>query len=158
MSLFSAAIGRDSVSLLKFPFLRHVLVLSCDISAVCCSKYPCCYFSNNFCFQLIVVLLIFMLSVSGRLNSSFFALFYVVFTYWYLHDWNVLNLLLVAASPDHTDWIHMMDAYIQFAKMTLNLLYSIPTICQNDSWNSSNALTVKHGYFCLFRKTFPSPS
>ena len=26
-----AAIGRDSVSLLKFPFLSHVQVLSCDI-------------------------------------------------------------------------------------------------------------------------------
>ena len=31
MALSCAAIRRDSVSLLKFPFLSHVLVLSCEI-------------------------------------------------------------------------------------------------------------------------------
>ena len=32
MALFCAAIRRDSVSLLKFPFLSHVLVFSCEMS------------------------------------------------------------------------------------------------------------------------------
>ena len=39
MALFCAAIRRDSVSLLKFPFLSHVQILSCDIVTAGLFKY-----------------------------------------------------------------------------------------------------------------------
>ena len=52
--LFCDAIRSDSVFLIKFPFLNHVQVLSCEISSVCRLKYPC--FSSYFCFLIVVLL------------------------------------------------------------------------------------------------------
>ena len=46
MALFAAAIRRDSVSLLRFLFLSHVQVISCEILLVC-HTYSC--FSSHFC-------------------------------------------------------------------------------------------------------------
>ena len=63
MALFCAAIKRDSVSLLKFPFRSYVLVFSNKILSVCRLKYLYSYFSSHFWFLVIVVQLIFMLSV-----------------------------------------------------------------------------------------------
>ena len=63
MAIFCAAIRRDSISFLKFLFLSHVLVFLCLISLVCRLKYPYSCFSSHFCFLIIVVLLILMLSV-----------------------------------------------------------------------------------------------
>ena len=63
MALFCAAISRDSVSLLKFPFLSQIQVFSREISLVCLLKYQYSYFSFRFRFLAIVFLLIFMLSV-----------------------------------------------------------------------------------------------
>ena len=62
MALFYAAIGRNSFSLLRFPFFIHVQVFSFEISLVCRLKYPynCLFF--HFCFQVIVVLLICVMS------------------------------------------------------------------------------------------------
>ena len=40
MELFCAAIWRYSVSLLKFPFFSHVLVLSCEMLFISCIKRP----------------------------------------------------------------------------------------------------------------------
>ena len=40
MVLFCVTIKRDSVSLLRFPFLSHVQVFSCEISFVCLFKCP----------------------------------------------------------------------------------------------------------------------
>ena len=59
---FFAAIIRYSDSLLRFQFF-YVQVFLCEISIVCCLKYPYCYFSSHFCFLVIVVLLIFVLFV-----------------------------------------------------------------------------------------------
>ena len=63
MALFCAAIRRDSVSLLRFRFLSLVQVFSCEIllSRLKCSL-SC--FSSRFCFLVIVILLVFVLSVS----------------------------------------------------------------------------------------------
>ena len=55
-ALFSAAIMRDSVLVLKFPFLRHVHVLSYEMVFI--SRLKSC-FSSHFCF-----LVVFLLSVS----------------------------------------------------------------------------------------------
>ena len=40
MALFCAAIRRDSVSLLRFPFLSHVQVFSCEMLLISCLKRP----------------------------------------------------------------------------------------------------------------------
>ena len=81
MALFCAAFRKDSVSLLRFPFLSHVNVFLCEISLVCRLKYPYSCFSSHFCFLVIVVLLIFMLPV---LQLVFLCTFYVGFesSYW----------------------------------------------------------------------------
>ena len=81
MALFCTVIGRDSFSLLRFPFLSHIDVFSCEISLVCCLKYPYRCFSCHFTF------LFFFLSVYRRVisifcigcNQSSSALFYLFF-------------------------------------------------------------------------------
>ena len=58
MALFCAAIRRESVSLLRLPFLSHVQVLSCEMLFIS-------HFSSHFCFLVFVVLLVLALSVSS---------------------------------------------------------------------------------------------
>ena len=64
MALICAAIRRDSVSLLKFPFLSHVQVLSSGILFISRLKRPQSCFPSHFCFLVIVILLSIVLSVS----------------------------------------------------------------------------------------------
>ena len=70
ISLFCAAIRRDSVSLLRFPFLSHVHVFLWTLI----SRFKCSLscFSSHFCFLINVVLLVLMLSVfvSDGCNKS----------------------------------------------------------------------------------------
>ena len=63
MALFCASIRSDSVSLLKFPFLSHVQAFSCEFSSLCRLRYLNSYFSSHFCFLLIVVLGIIIISI-----------------------------------------------------------------------------------------------
>ena len=63
MALFCAAIRRDSVSFLKFPFLSHVQVLSCEMLLISRLKRPWSCFSSHFCFLVFVILLSIVLSV-----------------------------------------------------------------------------------------------
>ena len=63
-ALFCVVIRRDSVSLLKFPFLSHVQVLSCEMLFISRLKRPQSYFPSHFCFLVIVILLSIVLSVS----------------------------------------------------------------------------------------------
>ena len=63
LALFCAAIRRDSVSLLKFPFLSHFRVLSCEILFISRLKRPYIYFPSHFCFLVIIILLSIVLSV-----------------------------------------------------------------------------------------------
>ena len=89
MGLFNGAIKRDSVSLLKHPFLSYVQVFSCEILSVCSLKYTYSCFSSHFCFVVNIVLLIFMLSVVFLVTVISLSLFffYVVFEspYWWIH-------------------------------------------------------------------------
>ena len=83
MALFFAAIRRDSVSLLRFPFLNHVQVFSCENLLVCRLKCPYSCFSSNFCFLVIFILLMFvftvlLLVVVISLPSCFFLCLLVV--------------------------------------------------------------------------------
>ena len=77
MALFSAAIGKDSVSLLKFTFLSHVQVLSCEIMFISRLKRP---FPSHFCFLVIIIQLPIVLSVLFRMAviSPRLCFFYVV--------------------------------------------------------------------------------
>ena len=81
MALFSAAIRRDSVSPLRFPFLSHVHIFSSEMSLVSRLKHPLsCFsfhflFSGHFCsFDPRVISI-----ASGGCNQSSSTLFYVVF-------------------------------------------------------------------------------
>ena len=60
MVSFCAAIRRDSISLLRFPFLNHVKLFSCEISLVFRSKCPCSCFSSHFCFLVLFCFLFFL--------------------------------------------------------------------------------------------------
>ena len=64
MALFCAAIRRDSVSLLKFPFLSHVQVFWCEKLLISRLKRSQGYFSSHFCFLVIFFLLFIVLSGS----------------------------------------------------------------------------------------------
>ena len=64
MELFCAAIRRDSVSLLKFPFLSQVQVLLCEMLFISLLKHTYSCFSFHFCFLIIVIMLFIMLLVS----------------------------------------------------------------------------------------------
>ena len=57
IALSCAAIRRDSVSLLKFPFRSHVHVLSCEILFMSRLKRPWSCFPSHVCFLVIVILL-----------------------------------------------------------------------------------------------------
>ena len=63
IALFCAAIRKDSVSFLKFPFLSHVQVLSCEMLFISRSKLPWSCFSFHFCFLVFVILLSIVSSV-----------------------------------------------------------------------------------------------
>ena len=71
MALFCAAIRRDSVSLLKFPFLSHVQVFSFEILFISRLKHPLSCFSSRFCFLVSFILLVTMLSVSFLMALCF---------------------------------------------------------------------------------------
>ena len=75
MALFCATIRRDSVSLLKFPFLIHVHVFSGTMLLVSCLKRPYSCFSSHFCF---LVMIRDVSIVSGCCYQSSSTLFYVV--------------------------------------------------------------------------------
>ena len=86
---------RDSVSLLRLPFLSHVHVFIYDMSLVSHLKCPKSCFSSHFCFLVISGLLILVSSVSphvvsivsGDCNQYSSAFFCVVFKslYWYVN-------------------------------------------------------------------------
>ena len=63
MALFYAAIRRDPVSLLKFSFLSHIQVFLCEMLLISHLKHTVLFFFP-FYFLVIVILLVFVLSVS----------------------------------------------------------------------------------------------
>ena len=75
MALFFTAIRRDSVSLIKFPFLSHVNVLWCEMLFISRLKRPWNCFSSHFCFLVFVILLSIVLSVLFLMWSVLFRVF-----------------------------------------------------------------------------------
>ena len=85
MVLSCAAIRRDSVSLLKFPFLSHVQVLSCEILFTSRLNCPIELFSfpflfPSYCHSVVHRVLSF---VSSDCNESSFVCLYIVFESFY---------------------------------------------------------------------------
>ena len=145
MALFCAAIRRDSVSLLRFPFLSHVQVFSGEISLVCRLKWTYNNLSSHFRFLVIFALLMFVLFVlSRRGNQSSPALFYAVFSSLYsmhrryLECWQVGFLLLFLTHivclshlwdvrPYASSWVFLFSgSFIEvFLSSTLRMVPSI---------------------------------
>ena len=67
MALFCVAWIRDSVFLLRVPFRSHLLVLSCEISPVCCFKTIQLFFFH-FC-SLVIVFLFVLMSLAPLLTA-----------------------------------------------------------------------------------------
>ncbi len=82
MALTRATIRRDSVSLLRFPFLSQVQIFSYDISLVCRLKCQYNCFSSHFCFLVIFVLYIIIIII----HSSFSHQRYLMVFHWSLSD------------------------------------------------------------------------
>ena len=89
MALFCTAIRRDSVYLLRFSFLGCVHIFSCEMLLISYLKHPQSCFSSHFCFLVIVILLVLVLSVLFLVAViSLLPCFrYVVFKslYWYIN-------------------------------------------------------------------------
>ena len=64
MALSCAAIRRDSVSLLRFPFLSQVQVFWCEMLFIRRLKRPLSCFPSHFCFLVVVILSFIVFSVS----------------------------------------------------------------------------------------------
>ena len=101
MELFWVAIRRNSVSFLRFPFLGHVQDFSREISLVRRLKCPFTYFSSHFCFQVIFVFLMLVLSalflvavISFPLHFLCYLLVFVSLHQRYLECWRVPSLRL----------------------------------------------------------------
>ena len=79
MVLFCTAIRRDSVSFIKFPFLSHVQVLSCEMSFDSRFKRPySCFPSHVFPSYCHSIDLRVVSIVTGGCNQTSFVLFYIV--------------------------------------------------------------------------------
>ena len=108
MALFCTAIKRDSVSLLRFPFLCHVQVFSFESSLFCCLKCP--YgFSSNFCFLVLSVDAWVVCIDFGRSNQSSSAFFHVVFESLY---WCIDAIFNPGKSPSSFFSWHIQSVYV----------------------------------------------
>ena len=98
MALFCAAIRRDSVSLLKFPFLSHVQVLLCEMLFISRLNRPWGCFPSHFCFLVFVIVLFIVLSVLFLMavisHLSCFLCSHRVVVWKCLRCWQVLFLSL----------------------------------------------------------------
>ena len=105
MVLFRAAIGIDSVSLLRFPFLGHIQIFSCEISLV----YPLkCSFI--FCF-LVIFMLMLVLSILFLLAVNSLP----------------LRIFMLSSS-------HCIDASTLTWIMASLLLFLTHTVCLSHLW------------------------
>ena len=110
-TFFWAAIWRDSISLLKCPFLSHVQVSLCEILLGCCMKYPYSCFSSYFCFLVIIFLLIMMLAMLVTIIRLSLFSFYVVINslYWCIHA-----IFSTAESSSSFLSRHILSIYVIF--------------------------------------------
>ena len=106
MALFCAAIRRDLVSFLNFPFLSHIQIALCEISLACLLKCPDSVYLLSYCsvvvYGLFLVAVLLLLSYSFQSSSDQRSLmvfcdskspgFFLVF-------WPISTMLLSGWSP-----------------------------------------------------------
>ena len=145
-SLFCAAVRKDSVSLFGFPFLGHIQVFPPEISSVCHLKYSSNHFSYNFCFEVIVVLLIFVLFLLGVIRP--FLLFYIVvleFLYWYIKA--IVNVGASSLCPSFLDTYH--HGVVPPARISLTLSHHFSLSFIASGW-SSGLHSVSSRSCCMY--------
>ena len=96
MMLFCAVIRKDSVSLLKFPFLCRVQVFPCEILLICRLKCPYSWFSSHFCFLVIIVFLILVFLVLFLVTVLNFSLLFFMKSSRHLIDISTLSSMLAS--------------------------------------------------------------
>ena len=100
MALFCPAIRRDSISLLRFPFLNHVHIFFSEKLLTSCLKRQLSCFASHFWFLVVIVQLVFVLSVLLRvavisLPPRFWSLQVVVLMHQHCFQcWQVIFFLL----------------------------------------------------------------
>ena len=100
--VFCAALRRDLVFLLWFPFLSHDQIFLCEILRVCRLKGPYNYFSSHF-FLVIVVLLIFILLVLFLVAVISLYLIFFMKSLRRLIDVSMLSSMLASLLPPFSD-------------------------------------------------------
>ena len=123
MALFCTAIRRDSISLLKFPFLSHVQVFLCEVLFISRLERPQLFFFPflfpSYCHSVVhhVVSI-----VSDCCNQSSFVFFYVV-----LESYRCVNTVFNSSSPLPPFLIHIVCQHclwdvVPYASLLLLLL------------------------------------
>ena len=121
IALFCAAIGRDSVSLLRFLFLSHVHVSSCLMLLISRLKRTQICFSSNICFLVIVFLLVLVLSVLFLVAVINFFLRFSMYSLSHYIDASTLSSILVSPLPPS-----LLDTYsLSTSSLGCNALYMV---------------------------------
>ena len=126
MTMFCAAIKKDSVSLLRFSFLSHVQVYSYEIFFVCCLKYPYSCLSSHFYFLVIVVLLILVLFVLFLVTVICLSLFFLC-NLWVIIL--VLSLILVSPLSSFLDTYSLSISFLECKAFISSLVFLLSSPC-----------------------------
>ena len=170
MALFCAAIRSDSVSLLMFLFFSHVQVFLRKIPLVCCMKCPYSWFFSHFCFLVIFVLLMFVLSVLfvvTVINLPLLFLSHYIDTL--MLSWKLVNPLppffdtysMSLSSLGCKAFFIVMNFLVPFTEVHLSfILRIVPSMLRRGQprylsiwWDSSYSLVLS-SFLVLLRYTF----
>ena len=152
MALLCVVIRSDSVSLLRFPFHGHVHEILLEktwtlsrSSRVRFRQFSFLesYFPSHFCFPIIVVLLIFMLSMLFLVTV--FALFYEVFeSYWCMYALFSADVSFLLIFLTHIICLCHLSDVMPYASL-LTFLSSSPFVVVLHSIISRMALSILKG-------------
>ena len=134
MVLICAAIRGHSLSYLRFLFLSLVQILSHQISLVCLLKSPYSCFSSHFCFPVIFVLLMFVLSVLLVVTLIYLSMLFFFHFLWSIQVWMDASM-----RPSTLWWVLVF------------LLFLIYTICLRHLWD---VRPYESSWFYLFSGPF----
>ena len=128
MALFCAALRRESVSLLRFPFISYVQDFSCEISLVCHLECPYSSFSSHFCFLVIFVLFMFVLSVLFLFTVISHPLHFLMESSSHLIDVSTLSFILASPLPPSFLGIYSLStSFLPYASSWV-FLFSCPFV------------------------------
>ena len=122
--MFYAAIRRDSIPLLRFPFHSHVQVFLRKMVHISRLKRPPSCFSSPFCFPVIVVLLVLLLSVLflmvviGLSPRFFFVVFKSLYYYYYNYYFTLLSVFHTSVS-----WYFLIEGWLKASHQCIYHLF-----------------------------------